>query len=91
MKKKSKYPNIFLVRASGGRYNGSAIFNAKNKREARQNAYTYWLDFGKVYSVITLEDEALEWGYDDVEEYLKEEGLSIDLKEGEWYELDWGT
>ena len=74
--------NIFIAYASSGRFNGSAVVIAENKKHARQIIKnSNWLDQDKIdniYNITETSDDADELGIEDMEM-------------GEWEELDWGT
>ncbi len=82
----SKY---FIVWGSAGRFNGSAIVNAKDAKDARRIIKeSDWLDTGKIDSVQSY--EAYQKDMDIEEDEAKDDFAKVP-NYGDWEELEWGS
>lgn len=79
--------NLFVVYAENGNENGWGLISAKNKKEARVNAYKEWLSNAKIVKIIPF----TEYFKDNKLTANKIEELISKLGEKEYYEMEWGS
>jgi len=86
-------PGLYVVYASSGRNNGTAVVMANSKADAKKTMKdSSWLTNGKVDKALTFTEYCQELGLDQEEE--KEEmqnRTGIPSKMGDWEELEWGS